>query len=81
MRTGLGVNSTFLQVNICLMCWREMRHCQSLTFVYVKTQFHCTAELDTLKRLKTLFPFAFPHVFSRDCVQHIIVVSEHQYVE
>ena len=77
----VGVNSTFLQVNIGLMCSREMRRCSGLAFIYVKTQFHCSAQLDMLKWLKGLFPFAFPHVFGHDWVQHIIIVSEHQYVE
>jgi hypothetical protein len=45
----VGVNSTFLQVNIGLMCSREMRRCSGLAFIYVKTQFHCSAQLDMLK--------------------------------
>lgn len=48
-----------------------MRHRPGLPANYVKSHFYCTAELDTLKGLKTLYPLALtPHLQSRVGATH-----------
>jgi hypothetical protein len=76
MEMSRVVCSTNKQLYVQKIC-----HCSNLPAHCIKNQFYCTAEVNVLKRLKTLFFSALPTLISsHEWTHHITVLCKEHYV-